>query len=135
MQHLLADLHALAAIGLWLAEQLARVAGNGVTAAMHQLRHSHATELVNDGISLQIIRKRLGHPTCKPPSGTPNNQISSPTTNSAPGNAATLPVPAYSGPQPPTVLVGLRLGPLRRLKRRGGFAVPRSGGLDARGSG
>ena len=32
-----------------------------VTAAIHQLRHSHATELVNDGVSLQIIRKRLGH--------------------------------------------------------------------------
>ncbi len=31
------------------------------TAAMHQLRHSHATELVNDGVSLQTIRKRLGH--------------------------------------------------------------------------
>jgi len=36
-------------------------AAAGVTAAIHQLRHSHATELVNDGVSLQTIRKRLGH--------------------------------------------------------------------------
>jgi len=28
---------------------------------LHQLRHTHATELVNDGVSLQTIRKRLGH--------------------------------------------------------------------------
>ena len=34
----------------------------GVTAAIYQLRHSHATELVNDGVSLQTIRKRPGHP-------------------------------------------------------------------------
>ena len=33
----------------------------GVTATMHQLRHTHATELVNDGVSLATIRKRLGH--------------------------------------------------------------------------
>jgi len=31
----------------------------GVT--LHQLRHSHATELVNAGASLSTIRKRLGH--------------------------------------------------------------------------
>jgi integrase/recombinase XerD len=36
-------------------------AAAGVTAAIHQLRHSHATELVNDGVSLQTIRKRLGN--------------------------------------------------------------------------
>jgi site-specific recombinase XerD len=29
--------------------------------AIHQLRHAHATELVNDGVSLATIRKRLGH--------------------------------------------------------------------------
>jgi integrase/recombinase XerD len=32
-----------------------------ITAAIHQLRHSHATELVNDGVLLQTSRKRLGH--------------------------------------------------------------------------
>jgi integrase/recombinase XerD len=32
-----------------------------VTATMHQLRHTHASELVNDGVSLATIRKRLGH--------------------------------------------------------------------------
>jgi integrase len=33
----------------------------GVSCTLHQLRHTHATELVNDGISLATIRKRLGH--------------------------------------------------------------------------
>lgn len=33
----------------------------GVTATLHQLRHTHATELVNDGVRLATIRKRLGH--------------------------------------------------------------------------
>jgi site-specific recombinase XerD len=33
----------------------------GLSATMHQLRHTHATELVNDGVSLATIRKRLGH--------------------------------------------------------------------------
>lgn len=33
----------------------------GVRCTLHQLRHSHATELVNDGVSLATIRKRLGH--------------------------------------------------------------------------
>lgn len=33
----------------------------GVKATLHQLRHAHATELVNDGVSLATIRKRLGH--------------------------------------------------------------------------
>ncbi len=28
---------------------------------MHQLRHAHATELVNDGVGLETIRRRLGH--------------------------------------------------------------------------
>lgn len=32
-----------------------------VTCTIHQLRHSHATELVNNGVSLATIRKRLGH--------------------------------------------------------------------------
>ena len=33
----------------------------GVSCTLHQLRHSHATELVNGGVSLPTIRKRLGH--------------------------------------------------------------------------
>lgn len=33
----------------------------GVACTLHQLRHSHATEMVNDGVSLATIRKRLGH--------------------------------------------------------------------------
>ncbi|MDQ2808375.1 MAG: tyrosine-type recombinase/integrase [Chloroflexota bacterium] len=32
-----------------------------VACTLHQLRHSHATELVNAGVSLATIRKRLGH--------------------------------------------------------------------------
>ncbi len=33
----------------------------GVECTLHQLRHSHATELVNGGVGLETIRKRLGH--------------------------------------------------------------------------
>jgi integrase/recombinase XerD len=33
----------------------------GTACTLHQLRHSHATELVNGGVSLATIRKRLGH--------------------------------------------------------------------------
>ncbi|MEU1813387.1 tyrosine-type recombinase/integrase [Micromonospora aurantiaca (nom. illeg.)] len=36
-----------------------RLAGEDIE--LHQLRHTHATELVNGGVSLQTIRKRLGH--------------------------------------------------------------------------
>jgi integrase/recombinase XerD len=32
-----------------------------VSATLHQLRHTHATELVNAGVSLETIRRRLGH--------------------------------------------------------------------------
>jgi integrase/recombinase XerD len=32
-----------------------------VTCTLHQLRHTHATQLVNAGVSLATIRKRLGH--------------------------------------------------------------------------
>lgn len=32
-----------------------------VECSLHQLRHSHATALVQDGVSLATIRKRLGH--------------------------------------------------------------------------
>ncbi|MGH7748267.1 MAG: tyrosine-type recombinase/integrase, partial [Candidatus Dormibacteria bacterium] len=33
----------------------------GITCTLHQLRHSHATELINAGVSIVTIRKRLGH--------------------------------------------------------------------------
>lgn len=33
----------------------------GMVCTLHQLRHTHATELVNDGVSLATILKRLGH--------------------------------------------------------------------------
>ena len=33
----------------------------GVACTLHQLRHAHATELVNNGVSLTTSRKRLGH--------------------------------------------------------------------------
>ncbi|MDP9313217.1 MAG: tyrosine-type recombinase/integrase [Chloroflexota bacterium] len=33
----------------------------GVACTLHQLRHTYATELVNAGVSLATIRKRLGH--------------------------------------------------------------------------
>lgn len=33
----------------------------GIHCSLHQLRHSHATDLVNAGVSLATIRKRLGH--------------------------------------------------------------------------
>lgn len=33
----------------------------GVVCTLHQLRHTHATELINGGGSLPTIRKRLGH--------------------------------------------------------------------------
>jgi integrase len=33
----------------------------GVVCTLHQLRHTHATELINGGVSLPTIRKRLGH--------------------------------------------------------------------------
>ncbi len=32
-----------------------------VDCSLHQLRHAHATELINEGVSLSTIRKRLGH--------------------------------------------------------------------------
>ncbi len=33
----------------------------GIACKLHQLRHTHATELINGGVSLPTIRKRLGH--------------------------------------------------------------------------
>lgn len=28
---------------------------------IHQLRHAHATELINSGVSIKVVRRRLGH--------------------------------------------------------------------------
>jgi integrase/recombinase XerC/integrase/recombinase XerD len=36
-------------------------AAAGVGIGIHQLRHTHATELINLGVSIEAIRKRLGH--------------------------------------------------------------------------
>ena len=44
-----------------MAAVLAPCATAGVNATLHQLRHTHATEFVDDGVSLATIRKRLGH--------------------------------------------------------------------------
>ena len=36
-------------------------AAAGVTIGIHQLRHAHATELINSGVSIEVVRRRLGH--------------------------------------------------------------------------
>ncbi|WP_324189957.1 tyrosine-type recombinase/integrase [Nocardia farcinica] len=36
-------------------------AAAGVDIDIHQLRHSHATELITAGVSIEVVRKRLGH--------------------------------------------------------------------------
>ncbi len=33
----------------------------GVDIGIHQLRHAHATELINSGVSIEAVRRRLGH--------------------------------------------------------------------------
>ncbi|UNU24951.1 hypothetical protein D0A37_14960 [Microcoleus vaginatus HSN003] len=33
-----------------------------LSCTIHEHRHAHATELVNEGVSLHTIRKRLGYP-------------------------------------------------------------------------
>jgi integrase/recombinase XerC/integrase/recombinase XerD len=33
----------------------------GVSIGIHQLRHAHATELINSGVSIEAVRRRLGH--------------------------------------------------------------------------
>jgi integrase/recombinase XerD len=33
----------------------------GVGVEIHQLRHAHATELINSGVSIEAVRRRLGH--------------------------------------------------------------------------
>jgi integrase/recombinase XerD len=32
-----------------------------VDIGIHQLRHSHATELINSGVPIEVVRRRLGH--------------------------------------------------------------------------
>ncbi len=34
-------------------------AGTGI--GIHQLRHAHATELINSGVPIEVVRRRLGH--------------------------------------------------------------------------
>lgn len=36
-------------------------AAAGLDIDIHQLRHSHATELINAGVSIEAVRRRLGH--------------------------------------------------------------------------
>jgi integrase/recombinase XerD len=36
-------------------------AGAGLDIDIYQLRHSHATELINSGVSIEAVRRRLGH--------------------------------------------------------------------------
>ncbi len=36
-------------------------AAAGVDIDIHQLRHAHATELINAGVSIETVRRRLGH--------------------------------------------------------------------------
>ncbi|WP_406314612.1 tyrosine-type recombinase/integrase [Streptosporangium sp. NBC_01639] len=36
-------------------------AAAGVEIEIHQLRHAHATELINAGVSIEAVRRRLGH--------------------------------------------------------------------------
>ncbi|MEU5410491.1 tyrosine-type recombinase/integrase [Nocardia asteroides] len=33
----------------------------GLDLEIHQLRHAHATELINSGVSIEVVRRRLGH--------------------------------------------------------------------------
>lgn len=59
----------------------------GENISLHQLRHTHATELVNDGVSLQTIRKRLGHGKIQTTLGYANTPTARPTTSYAGGAA------------------------------------------------
>jgi integrase/recombinase XerC/integrase/recombinase XerD len=36
-------------------------AAAGLDIGIHQLRHAHATELINSGVSIEAVRRRLGH--------------------------------------------------------------------------
>src|SRR6266567_3272242 len=33
----------------------------GADLGIHQLRHAHGTELINSGVSIEAVRRRLGH--------------------------------------------------------------------------
>jgi len=33
----------------------------GVKASIHQLRHTHVTELLNEGVRIEVVRKKVGH--------------------------------------------------------------------------
>jgi len=33
----------------------------GAEIGIHQLRHAHASELINSGVSIEVVRRRLGH--------------------------------------------------------------------------
>jgi integrase/recombinase XerD len=43
----------------------------GVEINIHQLRHAHATELINAGVSIEAVRRRLGHASTETTSSTP----------------------------------------------------------------
>ena len=38
-------------------------AGAGLRVTLHGLRHTHATQLLNDGIPIKVVSERLGHAT------------------------------------------------------------------------
>jgi integrase len=40
---------------------LVRRCAAGAEIGIHQLRHAHATELINSGVSIEVVRRRLGH--------------------------------------------------------------------------
>ena len=55
----------------------------GAGIGIHQLRHAHATELINNGVSIEVVRRRLGTPPPRPPRSTPCSPTRSPTPKSA----------------------------------------------------
>jgi len=62
-------------------------AAAGVDATLHQLRHTRATELVNAGVSLATIRKRLGPRKLQTPCAARTSLTPSPMRNLEPGGA------------------------------------------------
>jgi hypothetical protein len=63
-------------------------AAAGADIDIHQLRHAHATELINAGVSIEAAPGGSGTPPPRPPSSTPCSTTTSPTTKSAPPDAA-----------------------------------------------